>query len=510
MKLLIVEDEKIIRDGLKAMIARGMEGEIDLLEASNGAVALQLAQTVRPDVILLDICMPIMDGITFLKRYSADGGSAKVIILSGHNEFDYARSALQCGAFDYLLKPIQRDVLYSTLRSAIAVCEREQDRTLLQQQLNAAVIRERKNDLKQLICTPGSKISLNDYLDRRSISFEYPYFFVMNVTVNETADVSQPYDAVELLEICINEMDNVFCVRYNERNVVAIAGSNGEFSGAMIEKLQSLADRFRKQGNTIVYSFSSHHALSEVPYTLFREAKNAGMERLADKTTCMFFTAETASQKDHEPEQDWIKVFRQYAEQASNTEFKGFLEHYFSERSSVKSYINHLCFYILNLVMESNGAGNGMEQAAIIRQFSDGVFLCQNMEELNSFFIDTAHMVCRHEAIPTGEAQIHKCIFQAQEYIEQHYREDIAIGQIAEFVGMNASYLSVLFKRETHISLINYLNNIRIEQALRLLQNPRMKIYDIAFLVGYHDEKYFSRVFKKKVGISPAEYRERV
>lgn len=348
IKLLIADDEKMIREGLSKTIPWGEWG-IELVGiAKNGLEALELCEKIHPNIVLTDVCMPKMDGLELMKEMRKTMPFIKVIILSGHDEFIYAKEAIKYGAVDYLIKPVIAEELKKVLSDVV---EQLSD-TIFQDNLVIEQYKKMDSALEQYY----NALKVGTYEDSRT--------YLLRV-VNEFVRKNIPIDHFQRL-----------CTQ-----IVTTVMTMMEEAGYIIE----------------AEYFTPYHNVHKL---------------MIDCT---------------QPK--------------------------------------------------------------------------ELIDCLNNFNNDMIHWIVENK-----NNHYHGTIQLALEYIEAHFTEPINIECIAEVVQLNKDYFSHIFKKSMGEAFTDYLNRRRIKEAKNLLLLNKYKVYEIADLVGYHDYKYFSIVFKKIVGVPPMKF----
>ncbi len=512
MKLLLIDDEEIIRRGLRAMISRFPEFSFEIFEAEDGVSAWKLVQALSPDIIILDVRMPYLDGIDFLKLYARERVKGRVIVLSGYNEFNYAQSALRYGAIDYLLKPVKRELLLQTLSRAVDSLREEQHFLMAEERLNKALTNLQKERLKNVVLLAGQgKYGFDEYLQQYDLHFPYETCVVISAVMKDYSDAELVPASISLLEESLLErFPSMLCTPYKDNMLFGIIGYDRLDKRRLQDDLEEICHKFHTTGTHLVVGVSDTGSTASQLNKLLKAAENACLEQLAQPDNDCFFATETDPETFVEISEADVFTLERYAKQEETDKLELFLNQKFKRMETVKAYINLLFSYAMELAVRRNE--NVMKEhakAILLGRFSEGISFCVSLKELNEFYMDLITQIVAGNPVKIDDASMKKAILIAKEYIQKNYAQDLTLAKIADYVGMNPSYFSVLFKKECKISLINYLNHIRIERALRYLQDPQCRVYEAALAVGFHDEKYFSRIFKKNMGISPSEYREK-
>lgn len=364
-KVIIVDDENPIRKGLITYVNWAEMGFSVAGEASNGNDAIELIRELKPHVVLTDIKMPRCTGIELMEKIKKDNIDIKIVVLSGYDEFEYAKAALKAGAVDYLLKPIEFD------------------------KLNEIFIKI-KNE-------------------------------------------------------------------YDKRNKEEI--QNNRVYSLLKEQFQ--------------YDFT-----------------NGGIEK----------------EDIHNIENKLILLIKQYNSEGISKLIQDTFNKFSGKADVYNCYISFI--KILNRFLEASG----IKSTDIIDKKSvdfDRLMNRETVQDVTAELMDVFKNVI--EYLGTRDFKYTNKIIEAvKKYIIENYSNNISLEMAANSVHMNHMYLSRLFKKETGVSFTDYLTDIRMQKAKKLMENVSIKLYEISEMVGYYSPKHFSKVFKKNTGVTPKQYRNNV
>jgi two-component system, response regulator YesN len=515
MKVLLIDDEKHVREGIKLLANWDIIGDAKILEAENGALAQKIIQNERPNIIFTDLMMPELDGIGLLKWLHSENINCKVIVVTGYDDYHYMREAIKYGASDYLLKPIDPDVLNETLTKVVSDWNEEEkeridslkDFRLLQeilpvyrdQQLTNAIF---GNDfdhkiLNQLGYTNGyqsqiSLIKLRNLETCRGIwSEDLCYFATLNV-VNEILQKQNKGIAFRNLkgtrEICI-----VYWGDHIRDFIIHVSNILSEIvpfpfhiaTSSKVNTIESIKTGYEETTNILLQSnlldkrdtnvYWIQDIKEVTPFNFLDTIKL--FDQMMEKQDIYIFDDVIELIKDRILQQNYLP-FSQLI--SLHQEFSLFLNHWINKLSlqniediNIEVFWNAKGHFELNLYIET--LRNRVQ--AILNEMNE------TNKELNSI-----------EAIAN--------------YIKQNYAEEISLQEFSEKFYLSREYISRKFKQIYGVNLSEYIVSIRINKAKELLKFPNLKIYEIAGKIGYQDDKYFRKVFKKIVGMTPNEYRK--
>lgn len=533
LKVLIVDDEMLIREELKELIEWKKEGMAIVGEAANGKIGLQLSGELNPDIVFLDIKMPVMDGLTFLEEMHKLCLKSRVIILSSHEDFSYAQKAIKEGADNYLLKhTLEKDTLLEAVRKAKHEIEKEKTaenrlKSLEERLANVLPIGKQaffrdvlegrinfnEKSLSREFENLGIKLGISSY--HMIVFFVDDYFRMLrnssitqqNATmlsiVNEIHNSLSPYGSGEVFAVsgstyCLI-MDRIACVSESrtERSLLEIAGmvshnikhSAGiSISSVIAERLgdiRDLADCFKK-----------------------------AVEAVKDRMFCGYgrtFTLHERCLAIKELEENYLQKasdqIRNALESADPERIQNLLEALFivdlrsSHNHDAVNYMAGELARLYNRILESRNMQNekAIEPSEIL--------MMDCIEAIRDFFKDRfLHLVKSAAAV---EEYNNRVIKNAVNYIKRNYHREISLNMVASHVNVNRTYLSLLFKKDAGENFSDFVTRIRVEKAKELLKG-NVKLYEVACSVGFSDPKYFSIVFKKTTGMSPLDYRKSI
>lgn len=518
-KVFFVEDEVIIREGIRDNVDWQAHGFEFCGEAADGELALPLLRTARPDVLITDIKMPFMDGLQLSKIVRERMPWVKIIILSGHDEFEYAQAAIKLGVTDYLLKPITVQNLQNALQKLTAQLDqekKEQDNLKkLNDQLeeNRATLRERF--LFKLIVGAIAPTEIVEKGQRVGLDLGARHYLVALLKI-EVRDRAEPYDYAEYQHIqgvvlgLLEKNPDIFALKRDWGDLLwLMKGSTPEY---LEEERDELLDEIRK-------------ALAP---TRYRAALGVGATKNAPAEICQSFVEALAHIQQRAGER---RIgLNQTIEQAELLKVdKAAVENYL-HRGSLEGFDEFFNAYLQPLsatVLKSPLLKNYIfvdVVLAITKLVNDlGGEVDKALPELNSIEMILADI----RTVDQLRAQVHKIlasalayrerqtqgqyknlIRQAKAYLERHFMEaELSLNTVAAQANLSASHFSVVFGQETGQTFKEYLTEIRMNKAKELLRMTALRSADIAYQVGYNDPHYFSSAFKKNTGYSPSEFR---
>ncbi|MCX8131216.1 MAG: response regulator transcription factor [Clostridia bacterium] len=534
--IMIVDDEKIIREGLIRFIDWEKYGFNIVADAENGKKAIEIAQKVKPEIILSDIYMPIMDGIEFAKEVRQCLPETVIIFLSGYNEFNYAQRAIELGVFRYLVKPIQESELLAVLGEA---CEELEHRELEKTQVQKLkmLIKDSLPLLKErfflnLVRGKLKENEINNKLEYLNINLDADRFSCLIISLDDYISLAekQNEDEINLIKFAVqnisgevfSETEGLFFMfeeKPSELGVLACHNSRNQkkYMSNIYPSLQKIKDCvWRYFKTTISIGLGrSYKSLSEVSKS-YREAESALEFRTAFGKNNVLFIGDINPADRYSPLSCSFEKLNELVKTIKGGDLELSCKHVDEVLDTLKSDQNfkkdHMQIFAIELLVK-------LEQ--IVLEFDGDVvdiygekfspLMLMNYDTLEGVRLKLKELIeSTLDFINSKRKAVNRnFIEKAKDFIDRNYAlEDLNLGIIADNVYVSPGYLSQLFKQVVGESYIEYLTKVRINHAKRLLKETNLKAYEIAEKVGYTDSQYFSTCFKKVVGVSPTDYRD--
>lgn len=520
-KVLIVDDEPEIRQGLRLKADWSHYGFTIAGEASNGKEALNRLANEAVDVVLTDMNMPVMDGVSFLEECQKQYPSLRLIVITGYEDFHYARSAVRYRARDYLLKPVARE----DLAAAISRVKRELDderRSRDLESVNRWRLSQYYNEMKEhyIIQLVKEEPELNGYIRERASLFEltdWPLRAVRFVTAGmhpihpEGLPAGRTPDKLRLaFELLCRELAGSF-------TETALAFRDPVYPGFMhfaVLDGEPALDALTHALHSQIASFIGFEIKLGVGYpvtgfpqwkTGYRSALIAWNLQSGPGREGMQETeggAETSEQA--------VKVMEQLVLRGEADAFERSAGHELSEAylRGKPAFVKTIFQIYLMLEPLAGQAGSGLTEEELLWIRPDMVFELNTPERAKRFLTKIAERIVQIRKAGSAEKEA-PLIEAACRFIEDNYMYDLNLSMLAEKFSYSATYFSELFKSKVGRTFIQYLNEIRMSQAIRLLEDTSLGLWDIAELTGFSNASYFSSRFKRVFGMSPSDYRQK-
>ncbi|WP_339317768.1 response regulator [Paenibacillus sp. FSL R10-2734] len=512
-KLLIVDDEKNIRYGLKTMIEREFPSAYTITMASNGAEALEVYKTDGADIMITDIRMPVMDGITLLERLSVEvrgENSPAVVILSGHDDFEYAKCAIRYRVKDYLLKPIRRDELFEILKQ-IHKEQEEQEFSAKKLERETEHFRKelRSSRLRELL--QQQEVQLEREQQEELKGLEVPFTVgVLNYYYNDGTRMKSG-EVQGLAERMIGTLENYFMEITTDWDcrLVLIGSKKEDFI-----ELSRQAEARDITGLLIGIS-SEGHGLNDLR-SCYKEACRA-LQYTFLYPQADFLDYEDVSQERRDfplPKEELRKLLNMLGTEREK-EIKCLLSVIFQTEHLKEldlSYLESVGQSINEQVLDEVFRVYGEASVEVLKLYRT-VGNMYNYRHFHDYYRALENLLLSVNDYILGVRYAHTEHADMEEaliYIETNYARPLNMAMVSNHVSLNYSYFSEAFKAYTGENFVIYLKKVRIRHAKELLAKGCIKLAGVSEKVGFENSKQFARVFKELEGISPGDYRAKI
>ncbi|MCR5831850.1 MAG: response regulator [Lachnospiraceae bacterium] len=526
-KVLLVDDEEEVREAIRKRINWEEIGFTVIGTAENGEEALELADNCEPDVVMTDIQMPFMDGITLLKKLKERIPDLRSVIFSGYDDFEYAKEAIRLEAEEYILKPVDADELRSIF---VRIKERldaqiEQRRNV--EQLSKYYEESRPMMKEQLIIglLEGRELQfdLERYQKDFDLQIESAFYCVGAFRITPDQDSSDNLDknlmALSLKQIVEERLEDVLAVEalvYLDTVCVLARLKSTKDQTLFIEEMDKICKIAHKSlGANVSAGIGRTYGSAESIHTSFLEAKDAFHYRIfvgENQALCISDVEPATPVEDYISEKQIRHIMRQVkigTKESIEKEIRDFVEKLKKSDINLNQLQVFYAEFMVELMRLSRGHDISIKQAGLGGiNTNEELAGFSSMDEFADRLIELSMILW--EKISSGRMDSTKKLAEdAKQYIADHYNEStLSVDEICSHLGVGTSYFSSVFKKETGSSFVTYLTDIRMNEAQRLLDSTDEKSYIIAGMVGYEEPNYFSYVFKKHFGISPSKYRQ--
>lgn len=506
--LLIADDERNIRAGLKAMIEREYPGVYQILLAADGKQALEQFEKEPVDIVLTDIRMPIMDGIELIKVLAALPYGPALLILSGYDDFQYAKEAIKYKVKEYLLKPIVREDLFAALsriEAELAVQESIHDRLETTDKYRKGM---RVNTLQYIWAREdiGEEEVRARCLEAGLQDFEPSYF----IGILDTTDHQRNFiKGNEYLSA--HQQEGGFLSLEDKDGRLVVLTSRQELLQGMVEHMASAPGGM----GTFAAGISNEGVNIGQLKMKYEEARHALKYRiLYDRSGSILIRYEQLKHRDlslQVPE-DTIRKLANMLGTDREKEIKSLLIEFFEPRALAEadiSYFEAVCQALNEWVFDQVFRTYGEASIEIIKMYKQAGDIF-NFTSIQDYIHCVEDLLFGLNDYIRHLKSVHidqRDMVRAVEYIQANYNKELSMTMVSNHVSLNYSYFSQTFKEFAGMSFVNYIKNLRIQKAKELLETTELKVLEIGEKVGFENTKHFNRVFKDTVGVTPLEYR---
>ena len=525
MNVLIIDDEIQIRKGLRMKIDWEEEGFEIVAEASNGQEALEKLKHQKVDIAITDVRMPIMDGIEFVKQCHLEYPDVKTLVLSGYSDFDYAKSSMQAGVKDYLLKPVAPDELVEALQRIRKEIVEEQEKQIEADRMVQLVHNQLEEMREQYLL-----YLVKEEFSELNIALERLQQLKLEELANEKVRVQ--FVTVEIRDLENNEEElkelwlpfKMLCKEVAEENEATYSFYDASY-GNMIHFIQRVnaepltqTSRFIKNLQAKVKQFLNLESVVGIGkvVTGHTEFKNGYISALLSWSQSQVGAHSqviegAATNEVFDFSVDFEKRLTNAIENVDHKALKKYMNEILGKTNnqsmlSFSFVANRLLFLLGSLAKKYD-----IETTEI----NNMIWNCQqSIWELNSQskvieqLIHLAHLIIEKVNDVRSSSSGAQLVENVRRFLDRHYASEISLSTLSEQFHINSAYLSEIFKTHVGQNFSDYLNHLRMENGKQFLKDPQLKIIDVAHLVGFSNSGYFSTVFKKQFGQTPAEYRK--
>ncbi|MBM7572998.1 response regulator [Aquibacillus albus] len=512
IKIMIVDDEAIIRKGIKLSINWAEYGVEVVGEAKNGVEALTKISEFEPDIVLTDIRMPVLDGLGLTREIRENYPHIKIVILSGYDDFDYAKQALKLKVEDFLLKPVGSEELiklFVKLKEQIEVEKSENEAKKQYDQLKPIV---QGKLIKRIVTNQCTQEEAETQAQPLDLSIRGPFYQVClveidNYDINEQDKFKIFHDINEMLE----EKVGAILGDWQGSQLICLMNLEQQNKKMIIKTYKHVQELiFQEMKDTVTIAFGYVYKAFESIQDSYLEAHSALQEKMYRGENVLLFYQEALNEvtEDVLYSSELNQAFIEALKLTNKQEIRKLVDQLFEEiMEKAVSYteVKALCIrYLIASEQALLDLGIGKLESEVI----DDINKYKTINDMKAWFEDKYYGYI--ERIEQSKNKKYQYIVKAaMEYVQEHYHVPITLDHISKITYVTPNYFSRIFKEETNQTFVDWMNHYRIVKAKGLLkQDRKAKTAEIAEKVGYNDYKYFSYTFKKYTGKSPREYRK--
>lgn len=527
-KVMLVDDEEEVREAMKRRIDWESIGFTVVASAENGEDALDKAEIYEPDVVLTDIQMPFMDGLTMLKNLKNIIPDIRSVILSGYDEFEYAKEAIKLEAEEYILKPIDSEELKKVFERIKARLDEQvsnnKDYEKLRQYYDQSIDMFRQQVLIGLLEGRQAETDLKLFQEKYSFSVESAFYcvgvFALDDPEDNTEKLNKTMMTISLKQIVEERFEGkikILAINYLD-TIVVLARLKSTAEGIEFEKEMDRICKIAGKlfGVNVVAGLGRIYGNADGIHTSFLEAKDASYYRMfmdSNQALCITDVEPLVNIDDYVEESQIRHIMRELkvgTKESIETEVRDFIGRLKNKSISLKQ----LYFFYTEFLVELSKLIRGhriedLEKSILNINAGEEMAGFSSLDSLGDRILELCLPV--YEKLNSQQKDnTRKLAEDAKQYISDHYKEaGLSVEDICLHLGVGASYFSSVFKKNTGVSFVTYLTQVRMNEAKRLLDTTDEKSYVISGMVGYDEPNYFSYVFKKQFGVSPSKYRQK-
>ena len=540
LKIFLAEDEVIVRETIKRMIPWEDLGFELVGEAADGEMALPLLLRQKPDLLITDIKMPFMDGLTLAKVAKKEIPGLKVVILSGYDDFNYAKQAINIGVEDYLLKPITKNALIERLPEIRSRYEHEKTQKEYYEKFHREMQAYEKNSSRDFFeaLVSGSMDMMEIYRRSEKLGLDIvaEAYNVLIFTMNCEEDFSgqrEGYseweaESLELLEEFFSENTSAMLFRCNIFSYgVLIKGQKEtieENTRSCVSEIQRIFDRKEQKRQWFVAAGEPVERLSQIQKSYYSASRAFSQRYLYDENI-LYYDEMASMEKKNVTEDDSTylqkvdvnalnpAILQKFLSNGLLEETENFVKDYFYaigqeplESLVFRNYVTlNVRFSVMSFLKEIGCDTRTLEQEDTEDVLSESSKSLENAIAYAEKIISQA-IALRDQNSGNKNRSILKT---AVDFIDSHYmEEDMSLNKAANAANVSANHFSALFSQNMGQTFIEYLTNLRMNKAKEYLRCTSMRSSEIAGEIGYKDAHYFSYLFKKTQGMTPSDYRK--
>jgi two-component system response regulator YesN len=527
-KIMLADDEGIVIDSLRFIIEKNFSDCCVVEHATTGRSVIELAEKFKPDIAIMDIQMPGINGIEAMKEIRKTNTSVVFIVMTAYDKFNYAKEAINLRVLEYLTKPVNHTVIVKVLQKAMDLIEGERKK-----RSNDLMIREKLEIVVPILesdfiyaAISGEDLTRPEANFRNLLGIKEDYGMMLVMEFGDSlvdGELTNPVGvSVKAQSFCPviraylkEEFDCIVGPIMVNKIAVFLPSMKAQLEydnrttliETMRRVIRDLTKRIEVQFKVGIGSVTPLRGLCES----YKEALNVIRSSKGRVVHVKDLPMGCEYEGDYPIDVEKTLFDRiekgnlEGTKEEANRFFDWMIEHYPDCEMDIKLKVLEFILFAEQRAFLSGGMTYYFRYR---KDYLPALIQIDNFEHLRKWFLDKVMEACRN-IITKREEQTSGAIARAKSFIEENYSRDISLDDVSRFVDISPYYFSKLFKEETGENFIEYLTNIRIERAKLLLQSKEVSIKNICVETGYSDPNYFSRIFKKQVGVTPTEYREK-
>lgn len=532
-KVVIVDDEALVRVGLRSMI-HWEEQNCELVgEAANGQIGYELIVSIRPDIVITDLKMPVMDGLEMIQKLSSENIKTKFIVLSGYNDFDLVRKVMKYGIEDYIIKlELEPELLINVLtritEELIFNHKQEDENFRKERYIRSSQYNLREEFFKKLV----TKIikdddAIREEMDYLQIQINEDNIVCVGIQIHHHSDFSNyeeqdtnllEFSILGIVEEIVKDFFTGYCIKWSSKEYLIILSYESRLDeGVVRQSLEDMGQRIAtmlKQyfnTNVVVAVSNVNKNLNGISSACFESLKALKQSFYNSTEKVIFYdelykTEEAKAVVRLKNIEDLIKNIENNDLTSIEAVFENIVTYLESGKPS-KEKAYDICAKIAYTITMAIGE----DENSIQMVFGDNKSIFEKIIKLSSIketiqWVRSIEKGVFYFLLNKDKIHNNKIITTAKKYVNENIYRTINLNEIAAILNISSGYFSTIFKQIAGINFIDYVTEVKIEKAKELLKETNYKIYEIAQMTGYENAYYFSKVFKKVTGSTPKEY----
>lgn len=527
-KIMLADDEGIVIDSLKFIIEKEFGDSCTVEFAKTGRSVIELAENYRPDIAVMDIQMPGINGIEAMREIRATNQSVVFIVMSAYDKFDYAKEAIRLGVLEYITKPMEKTRIVTALKKAMEQIDRERDKRsndlLIREKLETVMPIIESGLVYNLLFQEHFTEDIENYKQLLNLTSDNAY--MLAVVCGESQEGNHMTDAVGS-SVKLQEHDHTLREALKEAYPGVILGMSmsNKLPGlvpckdkqmayeeriALIERSRELVRELRKRTQISFRIGISAIAPLEEARDSYKEAINALIMTTGSVAHVDDLPIGCAHEETYPLDLE-KKLFSEvkngeaaHAVATAESYFDVIEERYGDYLMNMRLKVLEFVLYAEHLAYNSGGMRYEFRDRA---DYLPTVMEMTEPAALRKWFADKIGEACRNIGTKASEKSL-GAVEAAKAYIRSNYSRDISLDEVSQVVNISPYYFSKIFKEDVGEGFVEYLTGLRMDKARELLNTTEHSMKEICSMVGYADPNYFSRIFKKNVGVTPTEYKQ--
>lgn len=527
-RLMIADDEQIVQDGLKFLIEDIFDDIEIVATASSGREAIEQCQQTVPDIILMDIKMPGINGIEAIEIIKKRYQHIKFIIISAYEQFEFAKHAVELGVSDYILKPVNSTKLVEVLKKVTTSIDEErhqrQQEMANKEKLDKIIPVLEHGFIYALLLNSDYPGVLAKYQDLFEANKDKGYVMTIELGDNEQgqnkigssvkgqASYATIHNLIKYKCKCVVGpmiINRVTLLVYED----VVSDSEYEQRIKAIELAENIRQAIEREVDTSCsIGIGAYHSLESCGKSL--DESLFALSRMSQEPVLHVNDIKSMNQVEEEysygdmksDENSIIQLMESGDEDRLYKELSNFLNAVEKKCKGNLENVRNIVMELMVMVLSCSYKNALTEEEVGYTTYLEELKQLNNMVTLKNWCIHKVKEVSK--AIQGNRTKhVSRIVIDAQAYIDEHYNEEITLIDVSKEVAVSPQYFSKIFKEEIGLSYVEYVRKKRIEVAKEMLRTKNYSVKEICYHIGYNDPNYFSRLFKKLIGVSPTDFK---